>query len=170
MKKLAPLFTGLLVALLFAQPARALQISLEATLDGAQAGTPSTGTGSASLLLDDVTNMLSVSLTYSGLLYPTVDAHIHCCAPPGTPAVVIIPFVPPFVLGNLEGTFDQTFAISDEQEAMILSGGAYINIHTSVFTLGEIRGQIVPTPEPSTLAAMAVGLAALGARGWRRAR
>ena len=56
MKKLAPLFTGLLVALLFAQPARALQIALEATLDGAQAGTPSTGTGSASLLLDDVTN------------------------------------------------------------------------------------------------------------------
>ncbi len=165
-----PRLAGLLAALLLSSPAHALQVAIDVALDGAQAGTASSGVGSAMLVLDDVANTLSVSLSYSGLLYPTQDAHIHCCAPPGGSADVIIPFVPPFVLGGKSGTFDHVFAISDEQEAQLLSGLAYINIHTTVYTLGEIRGQIVPAPEPGTLAGIVLGVLALSARGLRRAR
>ena len=164
------LLAGLAVGLLVTTPAHAVQTTIEVDIDGAQAGIASPGTGSATVIIDDVANTLFVSLTYQGLLYPTVDAHIHCCAPPLGSAPVIIPFVPPFVLGDVQGSFENTFAITDEQEMQLLSGQSYINIHTSVFQAGEIRGNILPTPEPSTFAAIAVGLAALSVRGWRRAR
>ena len=57
----------------------------------------------------------------------------------------------------------------DELVTAIRAGAAYVNVHTTTFPGGEIRGQIV-VPEPSTLAGIALGLAALSARGWRRAR
>ncbi len=162
------LLCGFAVGLLLTTPAHAVTTTIEVTLDGAQSGVASPGTGSATVIVDDVANTLFVSLTYQGLLYPTIDAHIHCCADPSMSAPVIIPFVPPFVLGDVQGSFEQTFAISDEQEMQVLSGLSYINIHTTVFPAGEIRGNILPAPEPSTFAVLAVGLAALSARGWRR--
>ena len=42
----------------------------------------------------------------------------------------------------------------------IASGQAYLNIHSSTFGGGEIRGFLVPVPEPSAFAL--VGLGALG--------
>jgi hypothetical protein len=167
--KTSTILAGVVVALLSSTPARAVTTTIPVTLDGLQAETGSPGTGTATLVLDDVANTLSVSLTYSGLLYPTIDAHIHCCAVPGEDAPIVIPFMPPFVVGSTSGTFDHVFSISDEQEMQVLSGLSYINIHSTVFQNGEIRGQIV-VPEPSTLAGIALGLIALSARGWRRAR
>lgn len=52
----------------------------------------------------------------------------------------------------------------------LLGGKAYVNVHTTTFTAGEIRGQygVVPTiPEPSTYALMGAGLALVG---WVAAR
>jgi len=43
-----------------------------------------------------------------------------------------------------------------------LEGGLwYINIHSSVFPNGEIRGQILPVPEPSILALFGLSASAL---------
>jgi hypothetical protein len=50
-----------------------------------------------------------------------------------------------------------------------LNGGLwYFNIHTSTFGGGEIRGQILPVPEPSTLVLVALGLSGLAV--WRERR
>ena len=52
----------------------------------------------------------------------------------------------------------------------ILSGNSYINFHTNQFPGGEIRGAIVPTPEPTTLALLGMGAAGMLGRCWRRSR
>jgi hypothetical protein len=151
-----------------AAPLSAGIISYDVAIDGAQAGTGSPGTGAAFLALDDVAMTLSVDLAFADLLAPTTNAHIHCCAPPGVSAGVIIPFVPAgFPLGVTAGTFFNTFNLTSTQVSDIQSGLSYINIHTSMFPAGEIRGQIVP--EPSTFALMLVVLAAAVAfLRWRR--
>jgi hypothetical protein len=51
----------------------------------------------------------------------------------------------------------------------ILGGTSYINFHTTQFGGGEIRGQIIPVPEPETYALMLAGLG-LGFIARRRAR
>src|SRR5262245_17980025 len=160
MKHLSTL-AALLALLALPATARATQFTFNVSIDGAQAGTASAGTGSATLVLDDVANTLAVDLSFSGLGSATNNAHIHCCAPPGMTAGVIIPFVPPFPLGVTSGTMNTTFNITAAQVLQVESGGAYINIHTDQFQAGEIRGQIVP--EPGTLVLLGLGLAALGA-------
>ena len=154
---------ALLALLALRATAGATQFTFNVTLDGAQAGVASPATGSATLVLDDVANTLGVSLSFSGLLSPTSNAHIHCCAPPGMTAGVIIPFVPPFPLGVTSGSLNTTFNITAAQVLQVESGGAYINIHTDTFQAGEIRGQIEAIPEPGTLLLLGGGLAALGA-------
>jgi hypothetical protein len=52
----------------------------------------------------------------------------------------------------------------------ILAGRSYINFHTSQFGGGEIRGNIVALPEPSTICMLGIGIAALIGIGRRRSR
>ncbi len=140
-------------------PAQASILNYTVNLDGAQAGTDSPGTGFATVTLDDIAMTLMVDLSYSGLLAPTTNAHIHCCASFGSNAGVVIPFVPPFVTGDTSGTFTNTFTLTPELVTDIKSFQSYINIHTSMFPAGEIRGQIVP--EPATVSLFAISMAGL---------
>ena len=143
-------------------PAAASIMNYTVHLDGGQAGVVTPATGIAFLTLDDVADTLLVSLTYSGLTTPTTNAHIHCCAPPGSSAGVVIPFIPAgFVTGTTSGSFTATFSLTPDLVDDILSGLSYINIHTTAFPAGEIRGQIVPVP--ATLVLLAIGLAGLAA-------
>ena len=48
------------------------------------------------------------------------------------------------------------------------AGNAYLNIHTTNFGGGEIRGFLHAVPEPSTWAMMILGFAGLGFRAYRR--
>jgi hypothetical protein len=50
------------------------------------------------------------------------------------------------------------------------SGRAYLNIHTSMFAGGEIRGFLQPVPEPGTYAMMVAGLGLVGFMAVRRRR
>lgn len=62
---------------------------------------------------------------------------------------------------------DQTGYTVAQQEADLLAGLWYVNIHSTVLTGGEIRGQLIAIPEPEHYAAFA-GLALLGFAGYRR--
>jgi hypothetical protein len=42
------------------------------------------------------------------------------------------------------------------------SGEAYLNIHTSQFPAGEIRGFLAAVPEPASWAMMLIGLCGVG--------
>jgi hypothetical protein len=55
-------------------------------------------------------------------------------------------------------------------EAGLEDGQAYLNIHTTTFTSGEIRGFLLGAPEPSSLLLLASGLGLAGAARARRRR
>lgn len=105
-------------------------------LDGAQAGTTSTGTGTATITYDEATNLLSWDITYGGLSGPVTVAHFHGPAVPGVNAGVQVPIT--VTASPLIGSA----TITDAQEADLFAGLYYVNIHTAANPGGEIRGQV----------------------------
>ncbi len=137
----------------------------EFPIDGLQevpaVATPATGFGIVDL--DSDTNMLSWTITWSGLIAPATAAHFHAPAAPGANAGVALA-IPGFA-GLSSGMVVGSALISDLFESRIIDGLSYVNIHTSFRPGGEIRGQVVPTPGALAL----VGLGGLVAVRRRRA-
>lgn len=127
--------------LLLAATTHAATVQFAATLDGAQETPPngSAGTGSASLVMDTDANTLSGSVSFSGLGSAEIGAHIHGFAGPGVPAGILFNLA----LGSPKAV---NWNFSEAQEANIIAGLTYFNIHTSGFPGGEIRGQIERVP------------------------
>jgi hypothetical protein len=125
--------------------------NLTATLNGGQEvpPTPSTATGSGTFTIDTATNTLSFNITASGLTGGPVNGfHIHATTtPPGGGVGQIAPVA--FDIGTPFGTAFPVTGVwnnyPENLEAEILSGRSYVNIHTTLFPAGEIRGQILPT-------------------------
>ena len=117
---------------------QAALIPFTATIDGAQAnrgtGTGSAGTGTAKLILDDATNQLIWDINWQ-LSPASTAAHIHGPASPTSNAGVKIN------LGNQIGTGSAT--LNDSDAADLKNNLWYVNIHSSAFGSGEIRGQLV---------------------------
>jgi hypothetical protein len=178
-----------------ALPAQATISIYSVVLNGASESpaNASPGTGTATVTIDNVLNTLSLSVSFSGLTGTTSAAHIHCCtAVAGTATAGVATTTPSFAgfpLGVTSGsasfTLDETLAGSWNAAYITANGGttasaftalqsginagkAYLNIHTSTFGGGEIRGFLVPVPEASTYAMMLGGLVAVGALVRRR--
>ncbi|HEX2855254.1 MAG TPA: CHRD domain-containing protein [Opitutaceae bacterium] len=148
-----------------------------ANLTGAQEvpANASPGTGFADAILDVPTSVLTFSTTWSGLLAATSNGHIHT-APVGVSGPVVIPF-PGLTLGSTFGTYSNTFTLTAGQVSDLVAGLDYVNIHSTSFPGGEIRGQLLAVPgavpEPSTYAlggaAILAWLAVRRIRSGRRA-
>ncbi len=117
--------------------------NLTAALNGAQEvpPTPSTATGSGTFTIDTAANILNFSISFAGLSGAPTDAHIHGPAPPGANANILFSLTPLGLASPITGTWNYPEA----NEADILAGNTYVNIHTLLFPAGEIRGQILPT-------------------------
>ena len=145
-------------------------------------GSPGIGTTTVTWDLDLAT--MRVQAEFSGLLGTTTASHIHgpTSAPHvGTAGVATqLPSFSGFPLGVTSGTFDQTFDMtlaSSYNPAFVTANGGtvsgamnallfamreertYLNIHSTMFPGGEIRGFLVP--EPGTLAVVALGALAV---------
>jgi hypothetical protein len=120
--------------------------------------TPAWGEGWATLNLE--TKLFRFDYTFEGLLADQTAAHIHV-APVGVNGPVLYP------LPNGSPSFLEQ-VLTDEDIDQLRGGLWYVNVHSTLYPAGEIRGQFVPVPEPSTYALGAAVL--LGAALWRRRR
>lgn len=137
-----------------------------AELTGAAEDPPvaSPATGSARVVVDPVAHTMRVQFDFDGLTAGLTAAHIHACT--ATPLVgnaAVATQTPTFVgtpTGMTSGSYDQTFDTIDADtynasfvtsagspeaaETALLAclelGGAYLNLHSSAFPAGEIRG------------------------------
>jgi hypothetical protein len=194
---LSPLLVTILLG--FSSAAHATVTNYTTTLSGAKEVPPNTspGTGTATVLINDVYNEMRVHVDFSGLVGPTTASHIHCCtADPLTGTAAVATTVPTFSMFPLNvtaGTYDMTLDLLSASSynpafvsahggtlalaeadllAGLAAGTAYLNIHSSTYPAGEIRGFLIaaPIPEPGNLAMWGLGLAALvGASRWRGA-
>ena len=166
MKRLL-ILTALTVAL-FALGASA-QSTFQAFLTGLGENPPngSPGTGFGTLVLNAAQTQITADESWSGLTAPATASHIHGPGGGGTNAPVIFPFsgVPAATAGSIP---EQSFPITAQQVAWLFDGYLYMNVHTSTFPGGEIRGQLLLVPEPGVLSLVGVGAAMLACRLRRR--
>lgn len=114
-------------------------ITFKATLNGASETPPnaSAATGSATFTYDKTTYILKGTLTFTGIT-PS-GGHIHKGVV-GASGGVIFPLTTGTITSPLSFTFP---ALDVTQRADLLAGSYYVNLHTTAFAGGEIRGQIV---------------------------
>jgi len=187
--KICALLAASVVGLAAALPAAAHDAQYRATLTGTAEipSNASPATGNALITVDFDTLMMDVQISFAGLIGTTTASHIHCCtATPGSANVGVATTLPTFTgfpsgvtSGNYDHVFDMSLAssynpafvtaqgsVSNAFNALVAgmeTGNAYLNIHTTQFPGGEIRGLVTQVPEPETYALMLVGLLAVGA-------
>jgi uncharacterized repeat protein (TIGR01451 family) len=123
-----------------------------ATLDGAHEVPPtnSTGSGTATLLLSPDETRARVSLNFAGLTSGETAAHIHGPAAAGVSAPALFPLP----LGQVS---DFQILLTPSQVQDLKNGLLYINVHSTTFTSGEIRGQFASSSSVSSIQFSATG-------------
>ena len=135
-----PTLIALAVALAAFDTARA-ELCFTAVIDGAQQGTPSLATGVGKFVLSDNELTLTYKITFSGLSASETGAHMHSDAEAGAP-------VRDLALGSPKvGRWLSTDAqpMTPARVADLKAGLLYVNIHSTSYPAGEIRGQILPS-------------------------
>ena len=188
-----------LLAATLATPAMAAPITYVGLLTGPneEPANASPGTGTALVIVDDVTHLLRVVVAFNGLIGTTTAAHIHVINGPGDlnagdtlgPVATTTPSFFGFPLGVTSGSMDQTYELTlatsyragfindaggiPQAESALISalaeGRAYLNIHTNVFGGGEIRDFLAPVPAvPEPGGLLLLGMAGIGWYARRR--
>lgn len=113
-------------------------VTFNATLNGSSETPPnaSTGTGTAVLTFNKDTKIFTVTVTYTGVT--ATAAHIHK-ADVGVAGDIIFGFTDP-VTSPINYTSP---ALTAAQEADLMANLYYVNVHSSTYPGGEIRGQLI---------------------------
>jgi CHRD domain-containing protein len=151
--------------LISATPSSAQVVNLTATLTGAEETTATPGVlglltgavGTATVSVAAADEEVAVQLQLFNFATGTTAGHIHV-GPRGVAGPVVLNFPIPagrtgdlplsFRLGNAAFVARPEIGINSMTDLIqaIVGGGAYVNIHTSQFPAGEIRGQLTVVP------------------------
>ena len=160
--------------------------SYRAVASGALESPPNPSPGTSLVTIDLGGKEMLVDLPFRDLNGTTTAAHIHCCTSTAFTgmAPVAVPFQD-FPMDVHAGTYSNAITLGDAASydpAFVSAHGgtaqgaasalvdainaneAYVNIHTSLYPDGEIRGWFVaapPVPETAEWSMLAVGLAGL---------
>jgi hypothetical protein len=103
----------------------------------------STAKGTVIVKYNSETNFLELVGDYENLSAIISGSHIHGPAGPGANAGVLFPLTNS---GGTTGTLSGTATLTEPQEADLLAGNMYANVHsTGTYSAGEIRAQLLPT-------------------------
>lgn len=106
----------------------------------------SPATGSGIFVLNNAHTQLSFDIQYSGLVAPGTGSQIHN-APPGVNGPAIFPPLP-FIAASRSGTMTGTWPIPLAMVTALDAGDLYVDIHSTGYPDGQIRGQILAAPTP----------------------
>lgn len=141
---------GLLASLSVVSGALAAETTLTATLagvtEGDNPGDPD-GSGSATITLDPETGEVCWELTAEDIM-AVGQSHIHTGAA-GVSGGVLIPLDVDGFDGSSEGCIEDQAAAAIES-IIANPSGFYVNLHTSDFQAGAIRGQLAGSTQPNT--------------------
>ena len=173
------LATGLVLPLAAGAATKVYTLNLDGTQEVLANSSPAAG--SAEITVDDTANTISFVLTAFTLQGAFANAHIHGPALPGTNAGVVFGLLSnadahgPVTVGSYG--IPNSYALVGTSKASSFADAInatpwlyYVNLHTTAFTGGEIRGQLAPVPEPATYAMLLGGLAVVGWLAARRRR
>ena len=117
-------------------------VKLSATLTGAAEvpgpGDPD-GAGTATIRLRVGQGQVCHMLTATNITLPASAAHIHV-APAGVAGPVVVPLITPDADGSVEGCVSAPRALI--KQILKNPAGYYVNVHTSDYPAGAIRGQL----------------------------
>jgi CHRD domain/Secretion system C-terminal sorting domain len=99
---------------------------------------PSTATGFSNVLLERSTNKVWLTGSYANLTTNISNQHIHM-GRAGISGGVIIGLTNS---GGTSGTLHGTGTFTDAQEDSLVNAKTYVNVHSTTYPGGEIRGQI----------------------------
>ncbi|MGZ8512201.1 MAG: CHRD domain-containing protein [Candidatus Limnocylindria bacterium] len=152
---------GLWASLALVGGALAAPTTLTATLagvtEGDNPGDPD-GAGTASITLDPATGEVCWDLTATGTLAIT-QSHIHVGAA-GASGGVHIPLDTDGFTGSSEGCIEDQAAAAIN-DVLANPAGFYVNLHTSDFPAGAVRGQLAAAGQPNTAVSAPAGTSPL---------
>jgi hypothetical protein len=154
--------------LISATPSSAQVVNMTATLSPGEETTATPGVlgilsgavGTATVAVDAANEEIAVTLNLFNLPTTTTQGHIHV-GPRGVAGPVVLNFPPAIIAGRIGDAPSLAFrlgqaafvarpeiginSLADAIQA-IVGGNAYVNVHTTQFPAGEIRGQLSVVP------------------------